>query len=122
MSTNLDAAHDAATAVDGSAWRMPTWAEVQELIDNCTYEFVTVDGVAGGRLISNINGNSIFIPAAGYLRNTSGVYVGVDGFVWTASYGDETHVNRLRVSESVIQVGPINNRIYGFNVRGVSDP
>lgn len=61
----------------GSAWdvaswelglphRMPTESEFNELIANCTYEPVVIKGVAGGKFTSKKNGNSIFLPAAGW--------------------------------------------------------
>ncbi len=61
----------------GSAWdvaswelglprRMPTESEYNELIANCTYESVVINGVEGGKFTSKKNGNSIFLPAAGW--------------------------------------------------------
>lgn len=53
----------------GGTWRMPTFAELQELESHCTVEPTTMKGVAGYRLVSTVNGNSIFIPAAGTRAN-----------------------------------------------------
>ena len=61
--TQLDLEDDVASVVLGGDWRMPTFAEVEELLDNCDWEWTTVDGVEGC-LVSG-NGNSIFLPAAG---------------------------------------------------------
>ena len=38
----------------------------QELQDNCTSEWTTRNGVNGRLFTSNINGASLFMPAAGY--------------------------------------------------------
>jgi len=59
-----DANHDPATANWGNNWVMPTTAQVQELIDNCKWEFTG----NGYRVTSKKEGNnnSIFLPAAGY--------------------------------------------------------
>ncbi len=57
--------YDVAHMKWGGDWRMPTRAQCQELIDNCTTEQTTLNGVNGVRFTSNINGNSIFLPAAG---------------------------------------------------------
>ncbi len=57
--------YDAATANLGGSWRMPTKTECQELIDHCSSEWITRNGVNGTLFTSNINGNSIFLPAAG---------------------------------------------------------
>ena len=56
---------DAATANWGAGWRMPTEGEWQELYDNTTSTWTTQNGVSG-RLFTASNGNSIFLPAAGY--------------------------------------------------------
>ena len=56
-----DANYDAATANWGGAWRMPTTAELAELLNECEWEF---EGT--GYRVTGPNGNSIFLPAAGY--------------------------------------------------------
>ena len=61
-----DSRYDAATANWGSGWRLPTESEFQELLDNCTWTWTTRDGVNGNEVKSKKNGNSIFLPAAGY--------------------------------------------------------
>ena len=55
----------------GSPWRMPTEEESQELIDNCDWEWTTLNGVEGSKVTSRKNGNSIFLPAAGWRYGTS---------------------------------------------------
>ena len=82
--TTLQSSDDAATANWGSGWRMPTQTEMQELIDNCTVTWTTQNGV-NGRLFTGPNGNSIFLPAAGY-RYASGLYyAGTSGLYWSSS-------------------------------------
>ncbi|MBR5174658.1 MAG: Ig-like domain-containing protein [Bacteroidales bacterium] len=61
---SLDPEDDAAHVLLGGDWRMPTPEEWQELIDNCSWEWTTVNGVAGQRGTSLKNGESIFLPAA----------------------------------------------------------
>ena len=61
---NLAAEYDAATANRGGSWRMPTALEIQELINECTNEYTTMNGVVGFK-ITGPNGNHIFLPAAG---------------------------------------------------------
>jgi len=60
-----NATYDAARANWGSTWRMPTKVEVEELVNNCTWTWTTQNGVNGMR-VTGPNGNSIFLPAAGY--------------------------------------------------------
>ena len=57
-----DAKHDPATANWGKDWRMPSTAEFVELLEYCDWEFTG----SGYKVTSKINGNSIFLPAAGY--------------------------------------------------------
>ena len=75
---------DAATANWGNGWRMPTEEEWQELYQNTTVTWTQQNGV-NGRLITASNGNSLFLPAAGY-RWDGGLYdVGSGGYYWSSS-------------------------------------
>ncbi len=62
--------YDAATVNWGNGWRMPTKMELIELDDKTTAVWTSCNGVNGLRIIGP-NGNSIFLPAAGY-RNEYG--------------------------------------------------
>ena len=64
--TELDPEDDAATAKWGPEWRMPSLEQIQELLNNCTTQWTTRNGVNGHLFTSNINGASLFLPAAGY--------------------------------------------------------
>ena len=55
------------TIYDAEGYRIPTLKEIQELINNCTWEHTSISGVKG-MLVTGPNGNSIFLPAAGCLR------------------------------------------------------
>lgn len=44
----------------GEGWRIPTWNEMQELIDNCTVTESTLNGWPGVMFVSKINNNYIF--------------------------------------------------------------
>ena len=79
----LDAGDDAATANWGAPWRTPTDAEWTELRTKCTWTCTTRNGVKG-YLVSN-NGDSIFLPAAGYWNGTSLNDVDTDGYYWSSS-------------------------------------
>lgn len=50
--------YDCATQILGDGWRMPTKDELQELIDECTWEFTS-----SGAIVTGPNGNTITIPA-----------------------------------------------------------
>ena len=81
---NLTAAYDAATANWGDNWRMPTLDEMMELIENCTWKWTTQNGVNGYK-VTGPNGNSIFLPAAGYRYGTSFDDAGSRGYYWPAT-------------------------------------
>ena len=69
---NLVAKYDAATVHLGAPWRLPTSAEVDALIKNCTTKWTTKNGVYGRLVIGKgaYASKSIFLPAAGYGGDT----------------------------------------------------
>lgn len=81
--TRLDPDEDAAHVLLGGKWRMPTKDEVVELAENCTKKDSVQNGVAGALLTSKKNGNSIFIPYAGYIQDTVVKYRGERLLIWT---------------------------------------
>ncbi len=82
--TTLLPEDDAATANWGADWRMPTKEEWQELLDNTTRIWTTQNGV-DGRLFTASNGNSLFLPAAGYRYYSSLYDAGSKGDYWSSS-------------------------------------
>ncbi|MGN0037043.1 MAG: hypothetical protein ACI36X_07525 [Bacteroidaceae bacterium] len=79
-----NAAYDAARANWGGTWRLPTWAECEELVNQCTWTWTTQGG-HNGYLVTGKNGNSIFLPAAGYRYELSLNLVGESGFYWSST-------------------------------------
>ena len=74
----LDSSVDTATQVWGGSWHMPTKAQMEELIANTTYKWVTNykgSGINGGTFTAT-NGAVLFFPAAGYCYNGSQLSVG----------------------------------------------
>ena len=114
--------YDAARKNWGSPWRLPTEAEFQELIDNCTWEWTTRNGHNGYKVTSKKNGNSIFLPAAGWRGGTSSGGQGSGGYYWSAtpdeSYADCAYY--LHFDEGDRFTG-YNIRYFGFSVRPVSE-
>ncbi len=82
--TTLEASDDVASVKWGGNWRMPTRAEQHELRNNCTWKWTTLNGVNGYR-VTGPNGNSIFLPAAGYRNGTVVGNQGSFGFYWSSS-------------------------------------
>lgn len=79
--TQLEAVDDVASEKWGGSWRMPTQAEVQELLDKCTWEWKHI----GYKVVSKINGESIFLPAAGAVVDQGLCEAGRDGAYWTGT-------------------------------------
>ncbi len=85
---NLTAQYDAATANWGGYWRMPTYDELNELCTNCTWTWTTQNGVNGYN-VEGPNGNSIFLPAAGYRSGSSLYFDGSFGYYWSSTPIDD---------------------------------
>lgn len=62
---------DAARVNLGGEWRMPTYDEMKELKDNCTWKWTQINGVNGYKVIGK-NGNSIFLPYIIYVYYLTG--------------------------------------------------
>ena len=111
--------YDAARANWGGTWRMPTKAEMQELIDKCNWKWTTQNGVKGYKF-TGPNGNSIFLPAAGgrggyFLFNT-----GSRGDYWSSTPNSSNSENAygLYFNSDSNGMGDFG-RTYGRTVRPV---
>ena len=86
--TILDLEDDAAHAIWGDAWRIPSKEEVQELRNNCNWQWTTMNGVAGYKVTSmksGYTGNFIFLPAAGMMSGSKVQNAGTEGDYWSSS-------------------------------------
>jgi hypothetical protein len=114
---------DAATVNWGDDWRMATVEEWQELRDNTTCTWTTRNGV-NGLLYTASNGNSIFLPAAGYRYGSSIGGSKSYGQYWTSSLGTDYQYNARKIyfyrSGSSFNYYIYNSyRSYGLSVRAV---
>ena len=113
ISGNLQ--YDAATANWGGDWRMPTYDELNELLNNCTWTWITQNGVNGYKVTSKKNGNSIFLPAAGY-RNGASLYDAGDySYYWSSAPYYNRYAYYLHFGSSIHNV----NSSYRYNGRTV---
>lgn len=107
--------YDAATVNLSSDWRMPTKDEFQELLDKCTWEWTQINGINGYKVTAE-NGNSIFIPAAGWnARNKVNewtYYTIANGTQNTRNYCISQSTNKPRILSE--------NKYYGFPIRPVT--
>ena len=83
--TTLLPEDDAATANWGDGWHMPTKEEWQELYQKTTHIWTTQNGV-NGCLFTASNGNSLFLPAAGYRSSSSLHLAGYGGYYLSSSF------------------------------------
>ena len=116
----LDLKDDAANVNMGGKWRMPTKDELEELIDNTTYEVETINGIKGMMFTSKINNNQLFIPFGGWWYNNSFLCAGSYGYVWSSQVYD-SNVNgayRLHFCSCAINVDDFG-RSSAYSVRGV---
>lgn len=117
FSGNAD--YDTARANWGGSWRMPTADEVEELVDKCNCEWTTIDGNKGVRLTSKINGNSIFLPAAGYWGESEIKWLDIWGCYWNSTpYSSLTEAQSLYFTEDTF-INLWDDRDEGHSIRAV---
>ena len=111
--------YDVAHVKWGGEWKMPTKEQQDELRNNCTYEWTTMNGVNGGKF-SGSNGGSIFLPAAGYRWDSELSRAGNFGYFWSSTLGenDENSAYILFFSSSDAGWGN-GGRFRGRSVRPV---
>ena len=120
-----NAQYDAATAKWGSTWRMPTKAEQEELLNNCTWSWTTQNEVKGYKVIGP-NGNSIFLPAAGYRYQSESGYAGEKGYYWSSTPYDTENIYDNSVYNIVFnnegkELNDGGNPFYGRSIRAVTE-
>ena len=117
--TTLEAIDDAAAANWGAGWRMPTYDEMNELKNNCTVTWTTHNG-ANGRLFTGPNGNSIFLPAAGFRDDSSLGSAGSYGHYWSSSLYTDYPDCAWNLYVGSVNYGMDDTfRIHGLSVRPV---
>ena len=111
---------DAVQAKLGAGWRMPTFVEMNELVQQCDWELTALNGVSGYKVTSRTTGASIFLPAAGYMEGGELCYPGTAGRYWTATrhaYHPNCAMN-LFFSEE-FHYAYFSRRYRGFTIRPV---
>ncbi|MDE5739592.1 MAG: fibrobacter succinogenes major paralogous domain-containing protein [Bacteroidaceae bacterium] len=123
---NLDnisnnAKYDVAYANWGGSWRLPSKKEWEELCLECAWTWTT-QGEYYGYKVTGANGNSIFLPAAGYRIGASLLNVGGHGLYWSSTLykNDASSACNLFFNSSSRNVDS-NSRFCGQSVRPVSE-
>ena len=121
--------YDVATAKWGIGWRMPTQEEFEELVDRCDWQWISLDGHSGCK-VTGPNGNSIFLPAAGWKYGISIEGINENAYYWSSTYCDDYFKQRafnlhfyyygynMIYSNYYVTA---DYRFYGFSVRPVTD-
>ena len=122
---DYDYADDAARQNWGGNWRTPTDAEWTWLRENCDWAWkTTADGYAhNGMLVtSTINGNQIFLPAAGERRYADLLEEGSIGSYWSSSLWEDFSGSAMQVQfySGGVYRGP-RDRYRGLSVRPVTE-
>lgn len=116
----LDSQDDVATSKLGSEWRMPTKEDMEELIEECKWDWNNQNGMLGWK-VTGKNGNSIFLPAAGAASAYRIAGVNELGRYWTSTRdkGDYSAYNlRFKDGRETIVVVD-DTRFYGRPIRPV---
>ena len=118
---DLVAEYDAATKHRGPLWRMPTDAEWNALISNCTTTWTMQNGVLG-RLVTgkgSYDTKSIFLPAAGCGSDSLLYYPGSYGFYWSSTPAGSPYY-ACNISFTSDGFGSdCKFRLYGMSIRPV---
>jgi hypothetical protein len=100
---------------------MPTEDEIEELLDNCTSEWTWIYGVYGMMFTSNINGNSIFLPAAGFRWDSSYVCPDSWGSYWSSTLHPDGsgYAYYFNFGSDDLHWDDYDARCFGYSVRPV---
>lgn len=117
---------DAARANWGNSWRMPTKADLIELLVNTTMEQTFMNGMKGMKFISNTNFHFIFIPYAGTIAHDGNKVVGWDRgdecLMWTSTPHEVNTTRSYYYSRRAGAAGlPHEYQYWGASVRPVTD-
>lgn len=117
----LEPSDDSARKVLGGSWRIPTQDEWTELCEQCSWKYVTQNGVAGWTVTGRSNDNSIFIPAAGYYSGTEKLDAGSKGLYWSSSLHTIMPFYAWHLVVGAQPVVEATARNFGMSIRAVTE-
>ncbi len=117
----LDLKDDAAYMNWGPDWCMPNIEQFRELLysSSTSTAWTTKNGVHGYKITSKINGNSIFLPAAGRIYESSLDYADTNGYYWTSIVNGSYNAHFLRFFSVEVSMSYSGRRSDGRSVRPV---
>lgn len=115
--------YDVANNQWGGLWRMPTYEDFNELNKNCTKQWEQLKGQWGLRF-TGPNGNSIFMPAAGYFAGRALNEESMKGYYWAGNFNTrsmyyKTKPTYLYLYDNSADYSFSDNQYVGYNVRPV---
>lgn len=113
----LEAEDDVAHVRLGGNWRIPNMKEYTELIKECVWEWVCLDGINGYFVTSKTTDGFIFLPAAGFMDGKSLLQNGTHGHYW-GNQGDSPYADILTFYEGFMNT-PGHARFCGDSIRPV---
>lgn len=123
--TVLEPSDDPATVNWGGGARMATYNEWNELFNNCS-KTMTRQNRIWGLLLTGPNGNTLFLPAAGYRSNSNIINEDRSGYYWTSTfyapcgaYGEYFDLDTKDLSIKEISMRPNIHRDGGVSIRAV---
>ena len=113
----LDASDDAASIWMGKEWKIPTIEQLEEL-NSLDTSLVKMNGIYG-RMFNGKNGNTLFFPMNGNLKNGVGEGIGAFGRYWTKSRHEQVAYSWSLAFNSSLVKTLYNMRSLGQCIRGV---
>ena len=110
----LEASDDAARQILGGDWHIPTQAIWQALVDNSTKGW---DSKKGYKFTNN--GQTLFLPAAGYVKGTYFQKVGSYGYYWSGTAYSNYNAYCLYLKSGEVNAQKNHDRGFGCPVRPV---
>lgn len=136
LAENIPITSDAARAICGGTWRMPTVTEFQELLENCDFvqadgstvidpsqenKLVTVNSIVGIYLKSKINGNLLFFACCGFGSGTGWMNRGTIGHYWAVDYMNARAARCMKIQSTEVSSERSDLRFHGVTIRPVMD-
>ena len=111
----------------GTEWRIPSHEQCAELLNGqfTTTRTIKQNGVVGLLITSLSNGQSIFLPAAGFYMDGRSHEMGVGGYYWSRSrfeWGEAIAYFMTFQQPDVVTAEDLLNRCCGMTIRPVCTP
>ncbi len=111
-------ADDVAQTKTNSLWNIPDVYYINQLMSECTWTWTTLNNVAGYQ-VTGPNGNSIFLPAAGYMSDDKLQQAGECGSYWAANLEAKNNTASCLSFSSEDKIASADKRCYGLPIRPV---